>query len=267
MTIAIVDIIIGAIMLIFIIIGLSKGLIKGILGLVGTIVSLVAAVYLAQPFITFIDGLFDGNVISYSNGLVEGWIGAIGNAFTVELTSESDIQALLLDALTGLGLPANIATTLAAPIAAAIAGAVGDSYAGHSIATLLAPVLANIGLMIISTMVLFILIRMAVFIVEKILDNTILKVGALRALDRLLGMVFGALQGAIIVVLLFTGVALFASNPDYVVKQAIDESIVGSAIYENNPLPEWITDNVDIAGIINGIFNPADAPEDEAPVE
>ena len=68
----IVDIVIGVIMLIFLIMGLSRGVIKTVLALLGTIVALVLAYFLAKPFLNFINGIFD--VTTPLNNTFVGWI-------------------------------------------------------------------------------------------------------------------------------------------------------------------------------------------------
>ncbi len=252
MTIPIVDAIIGGILLIFIIIGLAKGFIRSVLGLVGTIASLVASYFLAKPFLGFVDGLFGGKIISGANDMVAGWLNGIGPLFSTEIGAQS-LNEVFTNALNSIGLPAAISEPIVNAIVSALSSSV-EGFADKTPAELLSPVLANIGLTIISIIVLFLLIRMAIYIVEKVLENTILKIGALRALDRLLGMAFGALQGAIIVVLLLTGVTLFISKPDSAVNEAIAASTFGSAIQEANPIPAWISENLDIKAILDDIL-------------
>ncbi len=246
----IVDIIVAAILLIFLIIGMAKGFLKGVLALVGTVVSLIAAYFLAQPFIEFVDGLFNGGVVSTAQNIVSGWIGGIPG-FSEPIT-DGNVAEQFKTALLSLKIPESMAESISVAIANALN--LEGVTNGQTVAGILSPVLADFGLSVIAVLILFVLIRLAVYIIEKILDATLLKVGALRSLDRLLGMVFGLLQGLLIVIVLLTGVSLFLSNPDSVVLNAIEDSTFTNWLYINNPLPAWITANLDIESLLQNLF-------------
>lgn len=254
--VAIVDLILAAIVLIFSIIGLARGFLKGVLSLVGTVVSLIAAFLLADAFIAFVNGSI-WDVTGATTEMYMGWIGSI-EGFDQPIVS--NLADSLRSALENMNLP----TVIVDPVVSAIVSATeGMDLQNQTIAGILSPVLADITVKVGAILLLFILIRLCVYIVEHVVDNTLLKIRALKALDRLLGLALGLVQAAIIIVLLFTGVSYFMSDPDSVVMQAIDDSTVGRYVYQNNPVPKWIAENLDIEQIIHDLFSQDESESSE----
>lgn len=256
----IVDIIIGVIMLIFLIMGLSRGFIKTVLALLGTIVALVLAYFLARPFLDFFNGIVD--VTTPLNQTFTEWISRWHPILSETIEIET-IRDKLVEFATSISLPETLYTPIINSICSYISSADPTIWQGQTIATIIAPFFTNAILMTCSMLILFILIRLALYLIEKIMDWTLLKINVIRVLDRLLGLVFGAVQGLVVILLCFTLISFFATSPESSVRQAIDDSTVGSIIYEINPIPGFITQNLNFEQILKNIFHPDEEEEEE----
>lgn len=262
--VAIVDIIIGVIMLIFLIMGLSRGFIKTVLALLGTLVALVLAYFLARPFLDFVNNIVD--VTTPLNNTFVGWIEGWNPDLLGTPIDSATIHSKLVEFATSISLPETFYT----PIVDAICNYVNTNptvWQGQTVASVIAPFFTNAILLTCSTLVLFVLIRIALYLIEKIMDWTLLKIHVIRVLDRLLGLLFGAVQGLLIILLCFTLISFLATNPESALRQAVNDSTVGKVIYEANPLPSIITQNLNIEQIIKNIFNPDEDEEEEPDAE
>ena len=259
----IVDIVIGVIMLIFLIMGLSRGFIKTVLALLGTIVTLVLAYFLAKPFLNFINGIFD--VTTPLNNTFVGWIESWNPDLLGTQIDPDTLRTKLVEFATSISLPETLYTPVVDAICNYIVNADPSLWQGQTVASIIAPFFTNAILLTCSMLVLFVLLRVALYLIEKIMDWTLLKINVIRALDRLLGLVFGAVQGLVVILLCFTLISFFATSPESALRQAINDSAVGKVIYEANPLPSIITQNLNFEQIIKNIFNPDEDEEEEDP--
>lgn len=278
-----VDIGVFAILFIFFIIGIKKGFIDTILGLVGGLVSLVVAVLLAsqvadliyQPF-----GIGDsilGSVTGFLNNLLS--FDATGsNAFIEPIGTEQNILLLVTDAIAKLGLPESFTTSISGSISTAITNAIAGSEAAviaeKSLVEILSPILTRAIMLIIAVIITFIVIRIIVAIIESITKAILRTSRSLRSLNGLLGAIAGLAQGLLVVIIVFTigffvlsGTEPNTGNTDTKseVATSLENSKVAKIIYDANPVPKLITDNINFQEIINGLLGINIIPSNTTP--
>ncbi|MBQ2712246.1 MAG: CvpA family protein [Clostridia bacterium] len=257
MTIALVDIILIAFAAIFMIIGLVRGFFKSVISLVATVAAAILACLFADTVIALLNDTFDITV--KVGGLFEEWIGKITPEFNTVIPSVEELPALIESLVTKLSLP----NVLLAPITKAITNvATSANIAGKSVATLIGPMLAGMAIKGVVILVLFLLIRLVIYLVETLINKTLLKLSLVKFADRVLGMAFGLLQSALIVLLVFTLVPYVAKDPDSAFRQQIEQSQVGGWIYEHNPIPRWIAEGLDFEQILDEILHPNGKPSE-----
>lgn len=146
-----VDIIFIALLVVFALIGLAKGLFESILGIFSSVLSIGIAIMVQKPVTAFINKMVDTNKF-FGDLLVNwGWISEEG-------------------------------TTV-----------FGKTYSVAQI--------GNACTVIVSILAVWILIKLVVLLLSKLFDSATTRSSALSGLNRVLGLVFGAAKGFLIVVI------------------------------------------------------------------
>lgn len=165
-----IDIGVLVLILIFGIVGISRGFLRSLLALFSSLVTLILAIWLAKPVAGVVDSLF---------GLSNAFAGMLEPGFLETFTGWSGSGWLAEVVKIILGADA---LTLEAPeLASQFAGAVG-----------------NIISIAICAVVLYFVIRFILFLLGK-LFRTITQNRAINGLDRILGFVIGAAKGVLAV--------------------------------------------------------------------
>lgn len=190
----IIDIAIVAIVVIFGLVGLFKGFMNSLLKLISSIGALAVAVFGARPVVGFVDGLFGfskflGNTCV--NAICCGIDENLLNQTLTETSKQDFLNAINQD---GLSIPERF-------IQSVLNNA--DMSSTMSIRDVLASSTGTIFACIIAGIVLFILVKLIVFIVGKIFD-TGQGNNAISGVDKVLGFVFGVAKGAVSVVVIYT---------------------------------------------------------------
>lgn len=293
-----VDIGIIAFVVIFFFIGLKRGFIDSVLGLIGGLVSLAAAILLAQKVAEALYPVFDmGNSIqNYVSGYLTNLLNPEGlenNVFTVPIGDKENLKPLLMEAISKLGLPQSFTDSISDSLASAIINGLSTDanfamLTEKSLVDVLSPVITQAIMLVIAVLATFIAIRIAVAIIEAIFKAVLHTSRSLRSINRLLGGIVGLAEGALAVIVVFTiaffilgGVEPNSGNQDIKsqVRTAIEQSKIGKMIYDNNPVPKLITDNINIDKIlqdlgIGGVLpspspsvNPSEQPTPEPSAE
>lgn len=93
---------------------------------------------------------------------------------------------------------------------------------------------------ILSLILLFILIRIGLFIVGRILRGLV-KLPVLKQFDRLGGLAFGAVEGLLMVYILCAVLLLFNSVPQFQhIFSTVETSVLAKTFYQNNILVGWM---------------------------
>ena len=182
----IVDIAVLLLALSMMIVCARKGFIGCLLGLISTLIALVAAIALAKPIVNATDGLF---------GIQEKICLSFTQSFSKMKGFSTDISALGVEA-------ALEEYNVTAVFAALILKLVGKQEAlptGTTLAGLLGEKTSALAASLIAGILLFILIKLLVFFMKRVLKSAIKKVKFINGIDSLLGALTGLLQAFLIV--------------------------------------------------------------------
>lgn len=188
-----IDIIFIAIIVLFAIIGLAKGLIDSILSLFTTFGSAILAYFLAKPFYTFFAKIFD------INGMFEN----------------------LLTQTFGLSDPVSI---------------FGNDLTIAQMGEFISIVFSGI--------VAFVLVRSVVWLVSKIFDSATKSSSALSGLNRLFGLLFGAVKGLAICCLVLGVASIMTYFGDFGtnIKNTIEDTTVTNFVFKY--VDEFVEDKI-----------------------
>lgn len=253
MTFTYIDIGIVAILLIAFFVGVKRGFVDSILGLIGGIVSLVIAILLADTVVALI-GDFLGiksSIQTWATGFLTDSVFKGNTLFTQPMDPEN-VSSIVAQALEQLKLPEMISAPLAGSLESLVNGVLANTeIANASLVNILAPVITRVIMLIIAVILTFIVIRIIVAIIEAIAKAILKTSKALRGLDRFFGGIVGLVKGALAVLIIFTLGTFVLSGTDpngtdikAQIVQTIDDSTIGKYVYHNNILTKLITDNI-----------------------
>jgi uncharacterized membrane protein required for colicin V production len=240
--------------LIFSLAGFAKGFLNSLLKLFSSVASLAIAVWLAKPVAVFLNGTV--NLASWFADKITVAITEVHTFFTYVVGT--DIPA----PLTAVDFRANIdgITELNGIVKTAMKLLIKDDtvlQAGDTIGAWFGQTLGAVATLIVAAVLIYIGIRIVIGILSKIFD-AITKNPAIGGLDRLLGLVFGAAKGALVIGVMFAIYSLVAAVP--VIEQAtsslLDASTIAKPIFEI--VAEFVTTQIaqiDFNAIIQGAFN------------
>lgn len=233
----ILDIIVLVILGIFLIAGLVKGFLRTLLSLFGNIASLIVAIIFAQPVAKILDSWWH---------LTENFGTSIAEAL-----SSSGILPTVTEGMTRDDVISGIN---ASPILKSlITPFVPTEFSADTLAASIGNSLGALATIVVTAILLFVAIRLAVFLLSKLFD-AITKSRAISGLDRLLGGLFGILKGAIVVFTILSILYALNSLPfisswfDPLVQEASFTAEIYKWIQE---LFNWITTEVNLAGMIS----------------
>ena len=213
----ILDVAVLVIVLIFAIVSAKKGFVKSVFGFIMTIASLAVALLFANMVVDATGGLF-GLEETIHSGVLEFLSGIEG--FDADISAE--------------GLRATLEGKLPEFAIDAIVEEYGiDAPAGTTIAMQLSTPATDFVTFVIAAIVLFIVAKIVLTIVKVLLTTLIENLALVNALDKLLGFVLGAVEGALIVCIIFM---LLSFAPIEGITTFIDSAMYVDMFYHNNPL-------------------------------
>lgn len=232
---AVIDIVVIAILLVFGIIGMVKGFLNTILSLFSSVASLGVAIFCAKPVAKLLDKVFGivGSIGGKIASSLAGTIKPFQDGFaTSELTGEGLKNYLAEGGLSfqervyKLFIEDSKTFTMGENTAEATDRLVVQ-YIGERLAAIIAVVIA--------TIVVFILLKIAVLLLSKLFD-ALTKNRAIGGLDRALGLIFGLVKASLIICV---ALAVFYIIANSTVQGWIDNSTVTKWIYQ------YVTELVD----------------------
>ncbi len=236
-----IDIVIVALLVIFGLIGLKKGFFKSILSIFSFGLCVTIAFFAAKHVAGWINALYDfssliGNKIS--NSLIKT------NEFFAQ--SVNVYEAVGKDALIG-AIPNNVNTLLTQIIKIIFSNNKVDMSSTDSIGSVIGLSLGNIAMIVITGILIFLILRIALALLTKLLDNAS-KTKVIGGLNKLLGFILGLIKGALIVcignIILVVATLLPPVN-----------KLVNPIIQENSYVEKYVyntTDNLFEKYVING---------------
>jgi uncharacterized membrane protein required for colicin V production len=243
-----IDIGIIAIILLFLIIGLFKGFFKSVLGLIGTVVSLIITFFLAR----WLTDLALGNDGGFFNKLVLGDTMSLKSLFVGWLDNTA-LSGVVIGAESG-ELTDVVGGGLAA-VLGAILSALAPGTTG-SLVEVTATLLSTGIFFSIVAIVLFIVLKIILAILNSIVDR-IRQNKTLRGIDRFFGMLVGAAKGFFTVAIILVVSSFFINLPFMSwYKEAVDGSTIGRPLYNTFttwsakllPLDDWLGKYADVQG-------------------
>jgi len=210
----IVDIVVIAIILVFGAVACAKGFMRCLIGFIGTVMSVVLALLLCKAVSSFFQEKF-------------GWLTSISDFFCDRLSSIASLNVAIgeADELSSLSVPAFIV----AIIAEAFSGTAIPS--GTTAAELIAPVLAQMLLNAISFLLVFILIKIICFILNKTLGEAFKRIPGVRSVNAILGFVVGAFEAILFICAALFVITLFPTDG---VRSFISSTTILNFFYNNN---------------------------------
>lgn len=245
----VIDIAIILTLVIFAIIGFKKGLLKSIISLFSWIVCIIIAVLTAKYVAGWINGIYN-------------FAGLIGNKIATSLakTNEFFTQAINVyessgkDALIA-AIPSNINKLLKQLITVVFNHTAVDMSSTETIGTVVGSSLGHICMVIISGILVFIVLKIAVALLNKLFDK-ISNTKILGGLNKVLGLILGLLKGAVIIIIVncvLVGLSLVPAVNKTITPIIQDNTHVEKFIYnktdelagkyliEGNMIQDWLT--------------------------
>lgn len=224
---AVIDIIVIAVLLVFGIIGMVKGFLNTLLSLFSTVASLGVAIFCAKPVAKFLNKIF-------------GLVGAIGGKISASLASSITPFASgdYTGEMTGAQLKEYFAAdglTFQERIFKLFVEDGQTFNTDESIVNYLGERLAAVIAVVIAAVVVFILLKIAVLLLAKLFD-ALTKNKAISGLDRAMGLIFGLVKASI---LICVTLAVFYVIANSTVQGWIDNSVVTKWLYQ------YVTEGVD----------------------
>lgn len=238
---AVIDIIILCVLVIFGIIGMIKGFLNTIISLFGNLASLAVAVLCAKPVSGFLNKIF--NIVGGIGGSIANSLAPTITPFAsgaTELTGEGLKTYLAND---GLSFQERLFSLFIEDAKTFTTDAEVVQYIGERIAGVIA--------LLIAVVVMFIIIRIAILLLAKLFD-AITKNRAIGGLDRAMGMLFGLIKGALLVSVVLGVFYLIANST---VDGWIQNSTITKWVYQYiSSFVDWAVTNFNLPEVITNLF-------------
>ena len=243
---AIIDIVVISVLALFAVIGMIKGFLNTLLSLFGNLASVGVAILCAKPVAKFLDSVF--NIVS-----------KLGEQITKTITDvnpfESGIEAVSDSVLTGTELKQYLQSggTIYRKALGLFVEDAHEFTNDVDVVNYLGAQVARIAAIVIATIVMFVLLRIAVKLLAKLFD-ALSKNKAVSGLDRAIGLTFGLLKGAIIVCLTL---GIFYLIANQTVNGWIEGSVVTKWMYNYIcQFIEWAVNHFNLPSVITNLFPP-----------
>lgn len=183
----VIDIIILSLILLFVLFGLIKGFTKSILSLFSWIVCLGLSVALAKPFAR----------------LLEGWFG-FGSFMGTKFVEGAKCLPVIEHEMLGSDIISHITSSENSLIGSLFKKFIEPStyYTTQTLNTTLSNNVGSVLLLLVSGIILFVLIKLLVLIVGKIVEKITNNSKSLRSIDRILGGGLGFVKVSLIICVL-----------------------------------------------------------------
>lgn len=219
--------------------GAKKGFIKSIFGLLSVVLAVFIAVFIGAEIGKLISTIPSVNS-TLGGGLTETIYNSLaekGDAFTT-VPVGGYTEGIVLDALSSVGIPYIIGGLIANPVVTALSG-----VSGVSLATAVAPVISELAFSAIGFAVVFVLSWALLTVLFINIRKKIKEIVIFNALDILLGLVLGALRGAMHVCVVLAIVSSLNFIPGL------------SDLITNSTIVSWISDNNFVSALLSSGFN------------
>lgn len=245
----VLDIIVLVVIGIFAVLGAIKGFIKSIFGLLSVTVAVLIASLLGGEIAKLISSISSGTGATFGADLantIHEFLTSQGGIFT-SIPTGGYTEGMVIDTLSTIGIPAVIGSVIAPPVVGALQG-----IAGVSLADAVAPVLAELAISAIGFIVVFVIVWALLLVVCSLLKKLFNSFKILKAIDILLGFVFGVVKGAIIICIPLTILTSLNFIPG--LSELIANTVIVKWLAENNFIAVLLSNSFDIEAIVNGVI-------------
>lgn len=210
----IADIVVVVIILVFGAVACAKGFMRCLIGFVGTVMSVVLALLLCKAVSSFFQEQFR-------------WLSSLSGFFCDRLSTIDSLNVAISEAneLSSLSVPAFIVSI----VAEAFSGT--PIPAGTTAAQLIAPVLAQMLLNVISFLLVFFLVKIICYILNKTLGEAFKRIPGIRSVNAILGFAVGAFEAILFICAALFVIALFPTDG---VREFISSTSILNFFYNNN---------------------------------
>lgn len=213
-----VDIAIVIVMLVFALIAAKRGFVDCLLGFVSTLVAILIAFLLMKSLVRWTNGLF-------------GLQGVIDNACVSAL---SKIKGFDID-ISSAGIAETLSGKLPAFVIDIVVENIGNAEVpkGTTVAMTVADTLSGFAVTLIAWLLLFFIVKLLLRLLDRFLSSLVEKLPIVGAVNTLLGLAVGALQGLLIVSGVLAVLALFPSEN---IASFFNQTLLAGALYNHNPI-------------------------------
>jgi len=230
-----IDLIIAIALIIYVLIGAKDGFLKSFVGLGGIVISIVVAFLLCEHVVNGLDSLFQ--IRSGTASLFESFFlnkspaeGSL-NYFATQVTNKEMAVPAVQESLRSLNLPGFLYNLLENSALGSLDGM--DYSQNVTTASIVAPVVANLILSVVAAVVLFVVFKILFSLVTRRLMR-LKQIKGVDAVDKVAGISVGLVKVVVMAFVFMTLLTFFAPVQNFI-SEAIDNSIIGKFIYDNNP--------------------------------
>ena len=234
---SIVDIVILAILVIFILTGIFKGVFKILGGTLGFVACVVISSLLLGILADFLMDL--GFVVESINSSATTISGTLG-VLDIKVNAMTDIpNGALATALTGAGVPDFLASIISPSFSANVESIV-VATPGLQLSTIVATAITRVIVEIVGFILILILSCVVVSSICKLLDKVFRKFAVTKLISALLGMAVNLVIGTVLIMAI-----------SWIIADVIQLGIFVELAAES-PLLAWVIDNNIITALVNG---------------
>lgn len=240
-----IDVTVVAVIVIFALIGLSKGFLKSILSMISTLVVIIASIFLASPCARLLNKIY--NFTGWIAGKLCKSISSMGSFYSdpIHNMSGSEVASNIPSGTNGFlkKLMSNVLKPLSA-----------NEIEGCTVADIVSGSFASIIMLVACAILMFILIKIVIVFATKLFDN-ITQNRVFGFTNKLFGGVFGACKGLLVVLIFSFTLTILTVIPkvNNVVSPVIQDNtkitrkiynfsdeIVGKYVIDGKIIQKWI---------------------------
>lgn len=216
---SVIDIVFLALLILFALVGATRGFLKTIVSLASSVLSFAGAIYLAKPLVGLLNSWFSV-VTKLGTSLTQQFLPLFSDFTNVsgEVIKNEHIEAtgLLKKALT---LFIDNSTVYADKTE--LANALGSKT-------------ASVILIAICTILCWLLIKLVLFLLAKLFDALKKESKAVNGMDKVLGLILGAVKGFAIISIVFVIANLLQSSPEVasMLDTVFNNSTIAKPVYD-----------------------------------
>lgn len=246
------DIIVVLLIAISVLLGIIRGFVKSITKLIGSIARLVIAFFLCQPFAKLLQNIFrfDDKIMTK----IDLWAEGLSPNFTINLVgmNEYQLDAAITGGLSDSSIPKIFRGMFKNFINLSPENI--NSYQNITISDLIASSLTNVIMVAIAFVVLYFIVWLVVFLLNKVVDTAIKDKPILKNTNRILGAVVGLVKSFVVIFIVCGLLYLFRNSFLFSgLFTTLSKSVIAGPI--SNFIFVFIENNINFSDMIQRYLN------------